>query len=428
MSREMATLEEFLSHRASEKSGDFLKWREDGEVDVWLHTKVMPIALWQHRIPTVVVLDDRDSGEQVTRVWSRPYNCPEDEGILKKQYRTDDTGRRKFPPRTCPVCKLLNWLEVAVQERVIGWTQPFLQFEADDPEESIIIHAGGAYGSYREEDMDPDDKRMLKDEGISLRESFKENMMAKMSYLFAVCVNSAPEAGVQVAVETGGLGDEVKDVIEKAVKSLGRQGGDPFLNPYAIKWIYDKKQPRPDRKYSAVRMEQMPLTPAVAEVIRGPKPDLSGYLQPFDPVTMRTMLERHCTVRQLVPWDQIFAGAARPQATAADFPYGANAPAQSTMQTAQTTFRIPATQQQPSPPGVIDEDEIVGCDGCGKPMLAVAPQCPHCGKQYAVTTAAAPTPPPAPTMAKRRKRRSPGPANEAPGDVNEDNLPWGKGQ
>jgi hypothetical protein len=380
MAREMGSMDEFLGHRGNDRAGEFLgNWRKnkDGSgkarLNVFFHCKQLPIALWRHGMPKIVIREDED-GESVRRVWQGQNNCLEDEGVLRRQYHRFDDGSRKHPPRRCGVCRLVAAVDDMIEEGQLSWTAPLFRFVADDPKETQVIHAGGLCNRFGG-DLSDRDKKEIREAGISLREAWKENWHAKLSYVMVVVVPEDLESGVQIAIETGLLGDKVKEVIGDAVEDAKAQGrpeiGDPTKHPYCIQWEHrDEEGLEFGKRYKARKMSAVQPTEELLKLIRGPKPDLSSVVAPHDQQTMRAILERACLVKN-IPWDHIYA-------------FDKEEPA-----------RPSALSQHPDMAGVgeggvkvpfDDDDKIVACDKCGKPMAVELDTCPTCGTKYDVAT------------------------------------------
>lgn len=414
MAHEMGSMDEFLSHRGNERAGEFLgNWRKnkDGSgksrLNVFFHCKQLPIALWRHGLPKVVIRED-DDGESVRRVWQGQYNCWEDEGVLRRQYQRFDDGTRKHKPKRCGVCRLIESVRDMVEEGQLSWTAPLFRFLADDPKETQVIHAGGLCNLFGG-DLSDKEKREIRDAGISLREAWKENWYAKLSYVMVVVVPEDVESGVQIAIETGLLGDKVKETIGDAVEDAKAQGnaelGDPTKHPYCIQWEHrDEEGLEFGKRYKTRKMGAIKPTEEVLKLIRGPKPDLSSVIAPHDQKTMRAVLERACLIKN-IPWDHIYTF---------DEPEPASALASHPDMADVGKAGVPFD----------DDNQIVGCDKCGKPMRADLDTCPTCGTKYDVATgevlseAAKPKEPeaPPPQGGRRRMRRrgegGTGPSND----------------
>jgi hypothetical protein len=392
------SIDSFLNHKTSDRSGGFLsKWRkkdQTSKIDTWLHRKRVPVALWQHNLPRLFVKADKDTGENVTLVWGGQYNCLETEKVLKKQHHRNDDGSREVEPERCPVCKLIEVVRDMVDNNEIDWTKVIFRFQGD--KDIKVIHAGGIYGGFNAEkdELTLEDKKKLSNAGISLKDSWQENVYAKCNYVFCVVDNANISNGVQIATETSLLGDKVKEVMNDAIESLGVEEGNPFINPYCIQWEHRPSEQEFQKKYKARRMEKYPLTPEIDAVISSEPPDLTQVLKPFNVKTMRAFLERHCTIPNM-PWDEIFEGVKdlKEEDTAGEFP---PADVKSGEDDAPAEDMCPLC-------GKTEEEGCphVACNKCDAPMLESDPTCKACGHVYRVEP---PTPPPA--MKKGGRKRT----------------------
>jgi hypothetical protein len=427
MAHETESLQGFIEHRSTDRSGGFLgnwKSRAGSKVNVFLHTKILPISLWRHGLPKFFVKED-DDGEALVRVFSDNLNCWEEERVLKRQYKYDN-GKREIPPVACPLCLLIEAVKKLIDDEKIGWTAPLFRFIGDDPKESVVIHAGGFIGEYND-DCDEKEKTVLKKAGISLSTAWKENCRAKMSYVFYVVDADHVDKGVQVAIETGLLGDKVKDVISDAVESLGEDKGDFRKHPYAIQWKHLPDETLPNKKYKATRLERVLLTPEIEKLIRGDKPDYKNVVKPFSRSEIRARLEKACdkAVREIIPWDDVFERV-RPNDGDGD----------DVAKDAGETRVSPDRQRAPEVGQVAatEDDEVVACDdgaggGCGKAMSLSDPKCPHCGLVYEVEAKEPePPPPPKPVIRSRSEAKAQASKPTKPTKYekqgNEDDIPF----
>lgn len=393
------------------------KTRSGSKVNVFLHTKILPISLWRHGIPKFFVKED-DGGEALVRVFSDNLNCWEEERVLKRQYKYDN-GKREIPPVVCPLCLLIEAVKKLIDDEKLEWTTPLFRFLGDDPKESVVIHAGGFIGEYND-DCDEKEKTALKKAGISLRDAWKENARAKMSYVFYVVDADHVDKGVQVAIETGLLGDKVKDVISDAVESLGEDKGDFRKHPYAIQWKHLPDETLPNKKYKATRLERVLLTPEIEKFIRGDKPDYKNVVKPFSRNEIRARLEKACvaSVREIIPWDDVFERArpkddddvAKDAGETRVSPDRQRAPEVGHRDTSRSPLGVPQV-------AATEDDEIVACDdgaggGCGKAMRLSDSKCPHCGLVYEVE-AKEPEPPAPPKLAIRSRSEAKAQASKA---------------
>lgn len=313
------SLDSFLGHKSRDAGAAYLeKWKDDGQIDILLHTRADIASKWTHGLVEVkLVKGEGDDAEEVPRFRWTGYTCWEAESVLQRQFKRDqDTGRRKFPPVICPDCLLLEWLREQVESGEMDWTTPVFKFKAidkDGDEEVKLYHAGGLYGAFGAKDMSDEQVDSLKEAKIVRREAWKEGILAKMSYVFSVLPYANPEKGIVVATETALLGDKVKTLIMKTREEFGDDEGDPRKNPYVIRWKFDNGKNTPfDKKYDAVRMSKMKITPEMLEAIEGDPPDIDPYLRVRDPYAHRAMLEEACCLKKgRVPWDAIFGRACR---------------------------------------------------------------------------------------------------------------------
>ncbi len=427
MAKQMNSVDDFLGHKTSTRGGSFFgNWKENGKVDVWMHTKCLPIALWQHGIPRLVVHEKDKDGTPLDKpervFYGGKANCPEDEDFLKGQYKRDDEGNREDGKEAhhCGVCRFADWVFKEVAAGRLDWTKPLFRFEATDPSKTLVIHTGGFCNMYSG-DLDDAQLASLKKAAISPKKAWNENALAKCSYLFRIVDNAHPEKGVQIATETSLLGDKVKDVLADARESLRDEKGNPFLHPFAIQWEYRETESQINKKYHARRIEKHKLTPIIQKLITGPAPDVSNVIAPMDQKTMRAFLERACVLKG-VPWDAIFD--VKPvEEGADDVPDGDNSDA-------EAAADDPAHgNEQDASDGDGAEEEEVACDACGKAAPISATECPHCGEKFDVEEAEAAPPPPPPKQIKKRsemKKAPPAPqaSGKPKGQQSDDDIPF----
>ncbi len=236
------SLEDFLGHATRAQGGKnkyLSKWKKNNPptVLVWLHTKAIIMPLWRHGVPRLMEVKDEDGYKRI-EVWGGDWSCWEPEEVLKQQYFRDrETGEREVPPTICPACRLVEHVRERVESGNLNWTTPIFKFVGDDASKKVIIHAAGMYNGFNG-DLSDEEKDELKKHRIFRNDVWRENMMAKLSYGFVVVDNSNLTAGPQIAIETSSLGDCVKKVIADAMMEAEDEG-NPYTNPYAIRWAYD---------------------------------------------------------------------------------------------------------------------------------------------------------------------------------------------
>lgn len=420
------SIKDFLGHQAQAPRGAFLKnWKDKGSVTTWLHRNADILGLWRHQFPRLVPLEDKQTGAKRVEVWGHSYNCHETEDLLKIQFRRDPKDNsRVAPPEVCGFCKMLEHIYQGIDNGSIDWTQEVFRFEGagnkNNPSGVVTLHAGGLVGAYNG-NLTEEEKAELRAHKIFPSEAWKEKAQASLNYLFCVVDDSAPSAGVQVAIETSLLGDKVKTVIKDQLISRGEEEGDPSVNPYAIQWQHHPKESEFQKKYHAVALLKTQLTPEIDKLISGPPPDTDNLQEKFNAQSMRAIMEKHCLID--LPWDQFFGksdGTTKPTVATPSVP-GRKA-------TSAVPVTAPKPKAAPTP-----EVEMVACDECGKEMPITASVCHHCGATYDVDPVAPePPPPPVKVLPKRSAAAKKTPAPVAPpvapsadeGDVNEDDIPF----
>lgn len=395
MAYELSTVDEFLKHRATERSYGYLKnWKDRNppEINLFLHTRRLPVVLWQHPFPRAFVRENKETKKPERIVYGGNYNCREDEAVLRKQFHRKEDGTRKYAPVKCPMCRLVEHVRDLVEEGQMNWLTPIFRFEGD--EEIQYVHAGGLFGMFKDDDLSDDEKKEALKAGIKFKEAWKENAYAKCNYVFCVVDAANVQDGIQIATVPNLLADKVKEVINDRGKSKGSEAGNPWLNPYCIQWEFLKHEPEIQKKYKARPMD-IPLTDAIRQHIISDPPDLSGVTAPFNLATMRSYLERWAVVK--LDWEHIFNVPHLPDDdTARSEPVG----------------ELPG-DEGPAKGGAAPEvgrcsecgkTEAEGCQHvectCGKPILETDATCKHCGK---VWIASAAPPPPPPTTGRRRR-------------------------
>lgn len=436
-------IEGFMGHdpNAGGRGGSFLRgWRKRTPpvVHVWLHTKTLFKSLWQHNLPIVRVLKDKETGAEKRVVWSQSFNCHEDEPTLSDKRRDKDTGKRLIPFKICPVCKLLEHVRMEIRAGRLGFTQPIFQFETGEPdtdgnEEKRILHAGGMWGGFND-NMSDREREAVRKAGIKLTEAWRENGNAKCNYLFVVVDDDHPDEGIQIAIETSLVGDKMKQVLRQNKKKHGINGPwNPLATPYAFAWEHHPKAKTFNEKYEAYDMPSLPLTEEIRALIEGEDPpDLSRITAPGRVRYLREQFERYCLIDNM-PWDELFEAAEAAQKEEEDdatsFDYGANVaddvaddvaaadaalgvttaakpadapPAQAApaaapaAQAAPAAAPAPAAQAAPAaapatggrkklaPAEPPFTPEFIPCDDCGASMREDEAKCWHCGTTYGV--------------------------------------------
>jgi hypothetical protein len=402
MSSVAMSLEDFLGHSTGGGGGGSrLKNWKNGDpprINVLLHTQAKIVTVWRHGLNEVREVTDKETGETSLQVWGSRWNCLEDERVLKSQYRRDKaTNQRRVPPVICPLCIMVEVLIRMYRDGSLGFCEQILKFEGDKAEDTRIITAGGFVNQYGSKYLSSEQKGAMRKAGVKLTEAWKENALARCSYIFRVVDVENPGDGVQVAVETAQLGDEVKRVIRDKIQEFGDEEGHPLLNPYVIRWQYSEAAPLKD-KYTAQSMSRMTISETARQLITdGPPPDIDYLTKDPDIALLRALLEQHALVE--LPWDEIFGPAER----AAEKEDPRPDPAQTESRRAsKPAVKKPAPAQsksarkpEPEPQNATEaqqpaeQPELFECDACGKEVLGADDTvCPACGAKYDPATGA----------------------------------------
>lgn len=400
------SLDDFLGHstRAPGNRGSrTLSWRKRQPpiLDFWFHTRTSLVSLWGHGFPRIV--EREVDGEKVREIWGGRFNCWEPEDTCKSQYRRNDDGTRKVPPKVCPMCLLIEYLHAQVRAKRISWVDPVFRFQSDDDTQTLTV--GGMLGLFNG-DLSRDQLIELKKAGIRRDEAWKEAANAKCSYLFCGVDHSEPEKGPQVLIETTALGDAVKRVIRDQIEGMGSTDGNPMLRPYAIRFQYKPNEQEFSKKYNALPLPKVEMTPAVrAAIYDADKPDISEHIARGNIASLRSAMEAAALLE--LPWDAIFGpaealedgdeepwapkpaekasakapgrpvqGGTAPQASHA--PKEEQKPAQAPARR-RAASPTPATPKMPDyPPGTV----LLPCEKCGAKMADTDTVCWKCGAKY----------------------------------------------
>jgi hypothetical protein len=472
----------FLKHKfgGSGFGGGYLKswkkrqgnggvWEGEGKLNVVLHRKLEPCPLIQHGMPIVRIKEE--NGKPIRHVWGGQYVCHEDASTIENRKR-DQSGQRIAPFTKCGICRMIEWFRQQVAAGRISWTATAFRFTGDIESETQIIHVGGLYNAFGDRDLDVEKKAEMKAAGIFAKTAWRENAMAKENCVFCVVDIANVKSGVQTATETRLLGERVQDVINESIESDGVEDGDPFEgNPYVIQWQHRPEEEEFQKKYNAIRVRKIKITEEVLALVSGEAPDLTEYCAPFDPRTVRAILEKACCIKG-VPWDELFKTEPPTKKgkdgwpltkAAAELPPNDDesdedddeeedndaaheaAQAKTLGNTAKPKVAQCVCEKGPKPQSgeecahcgaEFDGEgyELQLCSGCQKPMRAVADTCPHCNKRYRVaanavegtdiTEPAKVLGPETPTARKRRTKRAKDAVNAEGKGSDEDELPF----
>jgi len=399
---EFEAFDDFLNHSGPKmRGGSRLKsWHDASKLDAWLHTKRLPVGVWRHSFPQVIIQEDKDTRKITKLIYSLPIVCHEDESVLKEMYERTPSGERKVPPVRCPVCKLIEYVRSQVAAGTMSWIDELFRFEgASDPKHNTIIRAGGLYGAFGSRKLTDDEKKEMKSVGIYPQTAWKFNCMPKLSYVFPIVDNNNIAGGVQITTEPDLLKKKVVATIIKEKESNGAEEGDPTINPYCIRFVYREEAEDLKDKYDALRINKIQLTEEVKRLITSDAPDLSQYLDPFNAATMRSRMEKHLTDGVELPFDTLFSGVQAKDEDEEDEDASESkeeekeekpAPKKTTVKKAAAAKAANENGAKPEGPKKAGrrpvappEDMGDPCDACKAPMKKGQLECGKCGAKYA---------------------------------------------
>lgn len=310
-------VDEFLNHSTRSGGGAYLSgWKKEGSIVVWLHTTAWASACWNHPIPSVQEREDSETKEKRLEVWSDRWVCHEDEEVIKRQYYYDrETGKRELPPLLCPMCKVAEAVRDLYRAGTIRWTDPVFEWKGDAADQHQIVLAGGIDGSFGAKEMSAEKLREMRVAGVRRDEAFKQDLRAKLKYMFVVVDDSGIDDGLQKTFEAKGLGEKLKKAIRDEIRRArsktdpeGRQG-NPTVNPYPFEWTFDEDKSFDDKYDVLARTAEKPTEKLLA-LLRGPPPAMDRDLEPGNCFSLRVGLEEHCVLpKGMLDFDACFAAA-----------------------------------------------------------------------------------------------------------------------
>ncbi len=393
----MTGIDDFLNHESgkSGRSKVLRGWNKDGSVTVWLHTKYPPKPIWRYKLPIPVTYKDKTTKVEITEVWTRQFVSHDPEYVHRDFYERDREGNRRTPPSD-PFGILLERIYQAV---VSGRLEPMAPVWSvtNSKGETTVLHAAGICGLLSGNKVAEQYAVAAAKVGVPLSKAWQQTANAKLAYVFAVVNDAKPGDGVQLAIETSLLGDEVKKAIHNAKDSFGAQHANPLVTPYALRWKYNKNE-TPMNMYSAsaIGVAVLPLRDEIRDLIYSDLSPTFGEdeLTPYNIAHMRSYVETYmpANVQRIIDLNACFGNikAVKPNEN-----HSNSEPAEF------TSNRVDVKTQAPQAPQA--NEEMVACDSCGKPMPETAPICPHCGYVY---EQAAPPPPPPPVVRKRSEAKA----------------------
>lgn len=439
-------LGDFLRHDPdAEKAGGgrgwLDKWKEKGEIILWLHTRAPIYPVWSHTLMLEDSYEDKETQKTKDVLRFPRYVSPDANVVHVNQFFREDDGRMRVLPDRDPFLLVREHLR-ALGNAGVDWNTVVFSWTDFKNRNALIEWELGKISGLEKRGQD-----------------WNKSLDTKLEFIFTVVADSDPGKGPVLTRETKLLAEKVREMIKNEIDSKGVEAGDPMISPYAMKWKFDKNAKSPMNSYSAFRFDRAECTDEVWNAIGGPEdseapPDASDIakFKDADLVKIRASMEKAAQIE--LPFDAIFSedpevrravalgqyargaktistpatpppaqrqtsggptrpgassGATRPgPATRTQAPATTQAPAQRrvTQAAAQTQTKAePAPSSAPSssgpasrrrkvaeaapPPPKEPEVEKIPCDECGEPMLPTATECPKCGAQYDVTPEAA---------------------------------------
>lgn len=370
----------FTRHRTSSRSSDLIiknsDWKKAG-LKLWLHTKAPIPSVWHHQF--FKLIETRGDKEKLPIFFK--WNCWESEKVNVDRFKRRRDGSRMVPPKECPFCLLIEEVRLAVASRGLLWIDEVLNFEGDNRAKTKIIRAGDFWGAFGSHDLDDDEIADLRRAGVDRKEAWKTSLTAKCEYIFLGADADNLADGCRIIVPPGVMGEAMQDAILREQKRLGKDRGNPRLNPYLFEWSYDERA-----KKDAYRVDVLGTAPSdeVLKVIRDTDPpDISDLIGWGDADELRALLEAHSVLdaRLWIPMlDKAFP--ARD-----DSPKSSPSPARegakdvSASAGPSNTPAAKSESKQPSPPA---KEELYDCEHCGakEVMKSTDFECPKCGAKY----------------------------------------------
>jgi hypothetical protein len=371
-------IDDFLNHGEKSRGADFADWRDKGKLTFWIHPKSSIWAVWFHRW----YRPDSADGNPLTEFKSMRMNCIEHPSINRKQNYRYDNDEREVPPVICPHCLLIEWMRSEIAHGRLDWTKPVFRF--GDGDDAITLHAGGLTGLFSKKDMTDSELRSLSRAKIRRDEAWKENTRSGENYIFTIIDHDDPASGAKIAMEKPTLGNQVKRCIndrrldfERAKKDPDL--GNPLLHPYAFEWGYDDKQAF-DKKYSTRVLTQLEIDDDIQAAMDAEPPSIDRLVSEPDWSAYRASLEKYALI------DMPIADFFKPLEARDGKPIDATADEADSED--EDEDDLPENWGGKAKTAAPDEDDhMVECDVCKKPMHEDLMVCPHCSAEYETNAA-----------------------------------------
>lgn len=249
------------------KRGSFLNWKDKGSVVIWLHTASDIFYAYNHQFMVEDEYEDRDTHKMKQVLRFPRFVSPDPIEVLEKQYFRDrSTDRLELMPDRDPFLLLREWIRVQVRAGALA--PETVIFEWFDPKNNQVVQ-------WRAGDLSGLEKRG--------KLQWNHTLDAKLQYVMLVVDDAKPSEGVQIAQETKGLGDKLREEIKRQMESKGDVEGDPTREPYAFKWTFDKASKNPNDMYGCYRYDKAVYTEEIYKLIAETEAqDVSRLIRPQD--------------------------------------------------------------------------------------------------------------------------------------------------
>lgn len=269
---------EFLTEKTFRGGFNRLRnWKEDGEIVVWIHTNTSIFKRGFHMVPYAGVKKDENTGKERKSILYLPFVCHEDINALIRE------GKRHVPEH-CPICRFIDYLKNNgdIEDMETVWDSSI-----GDRKRDRICTKADFVGDV--------------DGGGDWRLTFKP----AIQYVMATIDHDNVGEGIRVATEKFSLGEKIKKAVQKEIDRRGPEKGDPDLNPYAFKWVFDSSARQAADYYDAYPFERAEMTPEIEELLSQEALDLDPWISPGDTSILREAMEAHVTVDD-VDFDELF--------------------------------------------------------------------------------------------------------------------------